>query len=297
MKIPKKMPKQLTVAMIIAGVGAMLLAVVVGAWFLGRHNVAVLNPQGTIADQQRQLILTATLLMSVIVLPVFALTFGIAWRYRAGNKKARYSPDLAGNRWAETIWWIIPMLIIVILAGIVVVSSHSLDPFKPLTSDKKPLRIQVISLQWKWLFLYPDLHVASLNYLPVPVDTPLDFELTSDAPMNSFWIPQLGGQIYTMSGMSTQLHLMASHTGDYAGSSANISGDGFAGMRFKTHVTSQNDFDAWTRATAASSKQLTLAVYNKLVAPASNVAPASYAFPAAYDNLYDTVIMKYMSHH
>ncbi len=147
-----------------------------------------------IADQQRQLILTATLLMSTIVLPVLILTFGIAWRYRASNHKARYSPELAGNRWAETIWWLVPFAIIVVLAGIVIVTSHSLDPSKPLVSDKKPIRVQVISLQWKWLFLYPDLHVASVNYLPVPVNTPIDFELTSDAPMNSFWVPQLGGR-------------------------------------------------------------------------------------------------------
>ena len=297
MKIPENIPKQLKAGMAIALGGATLLAVAIAVWFLGAHNLAVLNPKGTIADQQRQLIITATLLMSVVVLPVFALTFGIAWRYRAGNKKARYSPELSGNRWAEAIWWLIPLAIIMVLAGIVVVSSHSLDPFKPLSSAKKPLKVQVISLQWKWLFLYPDLHVASVNYLPAPVDTPLDFELTSDAPMNSFWVPQLGGQIYTMSGMSTQLHLMASQTGDYAGSSANISGDGFAGMRFTTHVTSQADFDAWAQKTAASSQQLTLDAYNDLAKPSSNVAPASYAFPAAYDSLYDTVIMKYMSHH
>src|SRR5438552_18687903 len=122
MKIPQKLPKQLTIAMIVAGAGAVLLAVTVAIWFLGRHNVAVLNPQGTIADQQRQLIVTATLLMTVIVVPVFALTFGIAWRYRAGNKKARYSPDLADNRWAEAIWWLIPLAILAILAGIVIVS-------------------------------------------------------------------------------------------------------------------------------------------------------------------------------
>jgi len=177
------------------------------------------------------------------------------------------------------------------------VTSHSLDPSKPLASDKKPLRVQVISLQWKWLFLYPDQHVASVNYLPLPVNTPINFQLTSDAPMNSFWVPQLGGQIYTMSGMSTQLHLMASQTGDYNGSSANISGDGFADMRFKAHVTSQADFDAWVRETTTTSPQLTLDQYNVLAKPSSELSHTSYAFPVAYDGLYDTVIMKYMSHH
>jgi cytochrome o ubiquinol oxidase subunit 2 len=291
-----KIPKQAKIAIIVAAGIAFAGIIGLGAWFLSNHNVAVLNPAGTIADQQRQLIITATLLMAIVVVPVLAMTFAIAWRYRAGNTKARYSPELTGNKWAEAVWWLIPFAIIVGLASIVVVTSHSLDPFKPLASTKKPLRVQVISLQWKWLFLYPDLHVASVNYLPVPTDTPLDFQLTSDAPMNSFWIPQLGGQIYTMSGMSTQLHLMASKPGDYKGSSANISGAGFAGMTFMAHATSQADFDSWVKATANSGKQMTLDSYAELTKPSENVAPTSYAFPAAYDRLYDTVIMKYMSH-
>jgi len=291
-----KIPKQAKLAIIVAAVVAFVGAIGLGVWFLGNHNVAVLNPAGTIADQQKQLMITATLLMAIVVVPVLAMTFVIAWRYRASNTKARYSPELTGNRWAEAVWWLIPLAIIVVLASIVVVTSHSLDPFKPLASDKKPLRVQVISLQWKWLFLYPDLHVASVNYLPVPTGTPLDFQLTSDAPMNSFWIPQLGGQIYTMSGMSTQLHLMATKAGDYKGSSANISGAGFAGMSFMTHATSQADFDSWVKATANSGKQMTLDSYAELAKPSENVTPTSYAFPAAYDRLYDTVIMKYMSH-
>lgn len=292
-----KIPKQAKIAAVTGAVIALCGAIGLTVWFINSHTIAVLNPQGIIADQQRQLIVTATLLMAIVVLPVFALTFGIAWRYRAGNKKARYSPDLSGNRWAETVWWLIPFAIIAILASIVVISSHQLDPFKPLASNKKPLRIQVISLEWKWLFLYPDLHVASVNYLPVPTNTPLNFELTSDAPMNSFWIPQLGGQIYTMPGMSTQLHLMASNTGDYKGSSANISGEGFAGMHFTTHATSEADFNAWVKATASSSSQLTIDAYNELAKPSSNVTPAKYAFPATYDRLYDTVVLKYMGHH
>jgi cytochrome o ubiquinol oxidase subunit 2 len=233
--------------------------------------------------------------MAIVVLPVLAMTFAIAWRYRASNKKAHYSPELAGNRWAEAAWWLIPLAIITVLATIVVVTSHSLDPSRPLASDKQPIRVEVISLQWKWLFLYPDQHIASVNYLPVPVDTPIDFTLTSDAPMNSFWVPQLGGQIYCMSGMSTQLHLMASQQGDYKGSSANISGSGFADMKFTVHATSQADFNAWAKQTAQTSKELTYDAYNQLAKPATS-PQTSYAFPAAYDGLFDTVIMKYMSH-
>jgi cytochrome o ubiquinol oxidase subunit 2 len=234
--------------------------------------------------------------MALIVVPVFALTFGIAWRYRATNKKARYSPELSGNKVAETAWWLIPLAIITVLAGIVVVTSHSLDPSKALSSTRPPIRVEVISLQWKWLFLYPDQHVASINYLPVPTGTPIDLVLTSDAPMNSFWVPQLGGQIYAMSGMSTQLHLMASQAGDYHGSSANISGDGFADMQFTVHATSQADFSAWANKAANSSKELTYDTYNQLAKPSTNT-PVSYSFPAADSDLFEAIIMKYMSHH
>jgi cytochrome o ubiquinol oxidase subunit 2 len=289
-------PKQLKIILIVGGIVVTFGAVTAAVWFVSNHNVAVLNPQGTIADQQRQLLVTAVLLMAIVVLPVLALTFGIAWRYREGNKKAKYSPELSGNKWAEAAWWLVPFAIISVLAGIVIVSSHKLDPFKKLESSKPPLNVQVISLEWKWLFLYPDQHVASVNYLPIPTDRPVNFQLTSDAPMNSFWIPQLGGQVYTMSGMSTQLHLMASNPGDYRGSSANISGEGFAGMTFKAHATSQAEFDKWVSDTQKSSKVMTLDTYNDLVKQSKNVPPTSYAFPAAYDKLYDTVIMKYMSH-
>lgn len=289
-------PKQLKILLIVGGSIVTLGMVAAATWFVGNHNVAVLNPQGTIADQQRQLLITSVLLMAIVVVPVLALTFGIAWRYREGNKKAKYSPELSGNKWAEAIWWLIPFAIISVLASIVVVSSHQLDPFKKLESSKPPLNVQVIALEWKWLFLYPDQHVAAVNYLPVPTDRPINFQLTSDAPMNSFWIPQLGGQVYAMSGMSTQLHLMASSPGDYRGSSANISGEGFAGMTFNAHATSQADFDKWVADTQKSHNVMTIDTYNDLARQSKNVPPASYAFPAAYDKLYDTVIMKYMSH-
>jgi cytochrome o ubiquinol oxidase subunit 2 len=291
-----KIPKQLKVLVILGAIVVVAAAIAGAIWFLGTHNVAVLSPRGTIADQQRQLIITATILMALVVVPVFALAFGIAWRYREGNTKAKYSPNLGGNKWAEITWWLIPLAIITVLAGIVIVSSHQLDPFKPLNSSKPALKVQVISLEWKWLFLYPEQHVASVNYLPIPADRPIDLELTSDAPMNSFWIPQLAGQIYTMSGMSTQLHIMASQPGDYRGSSANISGEGFSGMTFNAHATSQADFDAWVAKTQKSDKVLSLDTYNELIKPSKNVEPTSYSFPAAYDKLYDTVIMKYMSH-
>lgn len=280
---------------IFLGIAALVGATALTVWFVSNHNVAVLSPKGIIAERQQELIAYATLLMAIVVIPVFALTFGIAWRYREGNKKAKYSPNLAGSKLAEAIWWLIPGVIIVLLSIVTWRSSHELDPYRPISGDVKPVKIQVISLQWKWLFIYPDYQVASANYLPVPVNTPLDFTITSDAPMNSFWIPQLGGQVYSMSGMSTKLHLLANHTGDYRGSSANISGEGFADMTFTTRAMKQQDFDAWIAATKHA-KALTTDEYNNLAKPGTLKEPTAYSLPAASHNLYDTVVNKYMGH-
>jgi cytochrome o ubiquinol oxidase subunit 2 len=291
----KRMNKKLKIILISGAVLVSLAATALASWYLSNHNVAVLNPKGVVAEDQRSLLITSTLLMALVVVPVFILIFGIAWRYREGNKKAKYSPELSGSRVAETVWWLIPFAIIILLAGIAYTSSHRLDPYRPISSDKPPLKVQVIALQWKWLFLYPEEHVASVNYLPLPTDRPVEFTITSDAPMNSFWIPQLGGQVYAMSGMSTKLHLQASSPGDYRGSSANLSGKGFAGMTFTAHATPQQEFDAWVASARNSASFMTLDTYNELAKPSTDVKPASYSFPPSYEGLYDTVIMKYMT--
>lgn len=280
---------------IFLGIAALIGATALTIWFVSNHTVSVLSPKGIIAERQRELIVYATLLMSIVVIPVFLLTFGIAWRYREGNKKAKYSPELAGSKLAETIWWLIPGVIIVLLSVLAWRSSHELDPYRPITGDVKPLKIQVISLQWKWLFIYPEQQVASVNYLPVPVNTPLDFTITSDAPMNSFWIPELGGQVYSMSGMSTKLHLLANHTGDFRGSSANISGEGFADMAFTARAMKQQDFTAWANANK-NAKALTPDEYTALAKPDTVKEPVIYSLPPASSNLYDTVVNKYMGH-
>lgn len=280
---------------IILGVIALTGAIALAAWFMSTHSIAIMNPKGVIAERQQQLIVYSTLLMAIVVLPVFLLTFGIAWRYRESNKKAKYSPELAGSKIAETIWWLIPGVIIVLLSFVAWQSSHELDPYKPITGDVKPLKVQVISLQWKWLFIYPDQRVASVNYLPVPVNTPLDFTITSDAPMNSFWIPQLGGQVYAMSGMSTKLHLFANQMGDFRGSSANISGEGFADMTFTARSMKQQDFNAWAK-TAQSAKSLDMIEYEKLAKPSTLKEPTTYSIPTSSSTLYDTVVSKYMGH-
>lgn len=256
------------------------------------HTVAILQPRGTIADQQRHLMVVATLLMLIVVVPVFVLTAAIAWRYRATNHKAAYAPDFDHHAGLEFVWWALPLAIILALSVIAWQSSHRLDPFKPLSSKTKPLTIEVVALQWKWLFIYPEQRIATVNYLQIPENTPISFIITADAPMNSFWIPQLGGQVYAMPGMSTQLHLEAGGTGTYEGSSANLSGAGFADMRFSVRSTSQADFDQWVNLVQQSRNQLGFAAYNSLARPATQKSVLYYSNPEP--ELYDDIVMKFM---
>lgn len=269
------------------------VVILVSALYLRGTNIAVLNPKGSIAEQQFDLIVFTSLLSLLIIVPVFALTFYIAFKYRASNKKAKYNPDLDHNTLAEALWWGIPLLLISVLAVITFITSHKLDPYRPIESDKKPVTIQVVALQWKWLFIYPDENIATVNHIQVPEKTPINFELTSDAPMNSFWIPQLGGQVYAMAGMRTKLHLIADKTGTYKGSSANISGEGFADMKFTVKATSEAEYREWVSTVRMSPAVLTKDVYQKLAEPGK--AEASITYSGRDETLYDTVIMKYMS--
>ncbi len=275
------------VAFLLAAAGVVL------GWLLLRgHTPAVLNPQGIIAHQQLGLLVTAFVMMLFVVIPVFILTFVIAWKYRATNTKATYTPNWDHHHGLEFFWWAIPCLLIIGLSILTWTSSHTLDPYRALDSSVKPITVQVVSLQWKWLFIYPDLGVASVNMLEIPEKTPINFQVTSDAPMNSFWIPQLGGQIYAMAGMNSQLHLMADTTGTYDGSSVNISGKGYSGMTFKTNSVSGADFSQWVNTTRASKAHLTTDEYSQLARPSENNAPATYALAAP--DLYNGIIMKYM---
>ncbi len=256
------------------------------------HTFAVLDPQGAIATQQRTILIIATVLILVIVLPVIAMTFAIAWRYREQNTKARYTPDWDGDGRLETIWWGIPVLIIIALSSVIWTSSHALDPYKPIASATPPLQVQVVALPWKWLFIYPEQHIASVNLLKMPVGRPVEFTITSDAAMNSLWIPQLGGQVYAMAGMNTKLHLIADKTGNYRGSSANISGTGFADMHFIASAVSSDDFATWATSVQNSGKDLTQTSYATLARPGTLPSPDFYRATDA--TLYDTIINKYM---
>lgn len=261
--------------------------------YLSDFNVAVLNPKGWIAGEQKELIIVATLLMLVVVIPVFVLTAYIAWRYREGNKGARFDPDWDHSKGLELLWWAVPAAIITVLSVITWQSSHALDPFKPLDSGKQPLKVQVIATQWQWLFIYPEQKTAVKNQLYLPVDTPVEFSITSDAPMNSFWIPNLGGQIYAMPGMATKLHLIAEKPGQFPGQSANISGEGFAGMKFDVFAISKSDFGALPELAAATGQTLDWPGYQELARPITDSKVVLYSL--GDQAIFDKVIAKYMA--
>lgn len=257
-----------------------------------KGTLAVLEPAGQIADKQRNLMAFALVLMMIIIIPVFGMTAYIAWRYREGNNKATYKPEWDSNKLAESIWWGFPIAIILALSVVTWTSSHELDPFQPLKSEAKPLEVQVIALDWKWLFIYPDQQIATVNYLKIPKNTPINLSITSDAPMNSFWVPQLGGQIYAMPGMNTQLHLEADEEGTYQGSSANLSGEGFAGMRFTTEAVSGEEFDNWVASTKSGDTVLNTSEYDKLSQPSKNNPPTTYA--SVEPKLFQSIIDKFL---
>ena len=265
-----------------------------GTWvYLRSVNIPVLEPSGTVGDKEKNLIIIAVALSLIVVIPVYIMLIGFAWRYREGNIKAKYDPDFTHNRTIEGIWWAVPLAIITVLAVITYRSSHELDPSKPL--DKRPeMKVQVVSLQWKWLFIYPKEHIAAVNIVKFPSNTPVNFEITSDAPMNSFWIPQLGGQIYAMSGMSTNLRLDAKKTGIYAGSSANISGKGFSKMHFSAEVKSQSDFKQWTDSVKKLSPNvLDTGTYEILAKP--SIDEGETYFGSVEPGLFDKIVSKYIT--
>lgn len=295
----KKLTKSQRIIYRRMGIGLLVaVALFLAGWKLSNANIAVLNPRGIIATKEYHLLVFGTILSLLIIVPVFIMTFVIVRKYRVTNNPTKYSPDWDHDRKLETIWWGVPLLIIMVIAVVTVQSSHDLDPFNPISStisDKQPLKVQVVALQWKWLFIYPDQGVASVNYLQFPADTPIDFEITADSPMNSFWIPQLGGQIYAMSGMSTQLHLMADKPGEFRGVSANLSGDGFAGMDFKVRSVPNNEFADWVQNIKHSAPSLSSDSYDKLARPSKNNPPTFYNFGGNGTSIYDTVVEKYMA--
>lgn len=255
-------------------------------------NLAMLDPKGQVASNEMSLIIIATLLMLIVVIPVLFMTFFFAWRYRESNTKSTYAPNWSHSNKIEVFVWGIPCIIIAILATITWKTTHELDPYKPLVSDVKPITIQVVALDWKWLFIYPEQGIATINHIEFPDNVPINFQITSDAPMNSFIIPSLGGQIYAMAGMVTKLHLIANEQGTFRGMSANISGEGFSDMKFTATATSEAGFKHWVEDVRKTGVTLDKTQYNQLL-DKSIADPIKY-FSTVENKLFTQVVHKYM---
>ncbi len=255
----------------------------------------VLDPKGQVGVDEKTLIIVSTLLMLLVVIPVIVMTLFFAWKYREGRDHEIYSPKWAHSGRIETVVWLVPVAIIVILGGITWYSTHALDPYKPLDHEREPLTVQVVSLNWKWLFIYPEQGVASVNELVFPVDVPVQFRITSESTMNSFFIPQLGSQIYSMAGMETRLHLIANEAGTYHGISANYSGEGFSDMNFDAIATSDTEFEQWVTSVRQDNPTLTPERYATLATPSED-HPVEH-FGSVSDGLFHQIIHRYMQNY
>lgn len=276
-------------------VGLSALALVIWRILAGRE-VALLNPQGLIADQQHGLLVLVIALLLLATVPVVLLLYFTAWKYRESNPKTLHHPSSRQGKFFEFTIWAFPISVFVVFMCIMVPATHKLEPRKAIAAEAEPLTIQVIAMRWKWLFLYPEQKVASVNFVQIPKNTPVVFELTADdTPMSSFWIPNLGGQLYAMTGHVNRLNLLATKSGEYRGSTAEINGAGFADMLFTARVGSQVDFDTWVETTKQEGKLLDTAGYEKLLKPSEH-NPATF-YGSYQNNLYNTVITKYMGAH
>lgn len=269
---------------------ALLMTVIL--FLLSGCDSGLLAPKGIIAAEELRLIVFSSAIMLLVIIPVIFMAIWFAWRYREGNN-AKYTPEWKHSTLLEVIWWTIPCIIILILGTITWYTTHSLDPYKPIESKVKPITIEVVSLDWKWLFIYPESKIATVNYLKIPVGTPINFKITAASPMNSFIIPQLGGQIYAMTGMTTQLHLMADVPGVYRGLATNYTGIGFSGMHFDTEATSPELFDDWVKSVKKLPNQLTSTVFWDRLMTKSMNEPVHY-FGGVNEGLFDEIVMHYM---
>lgn len=251
-------------------------------------SLRVLQPVGPVADANHLILLNAVVIMLCIIVPTMVATLAVVWWFRPGNSKARRLPDWSFSGRIEIVTWSVPLMTIIFLGGIGWIGSHEMDPAKPLKSSKKPLEVQVMSLDWKWLFIYPDQKVASLNQLVLPVGTPVHFALTSASVWNVFFVPQLGSMIYTMNGMADQLNLQADKVGSYYGESSMISGDGFPDMHFETKVVSDGDFEAWTRTAQGAQAVLDEDGYKALARQSVNNPPT--LFRVSDNDLFNKVV-------
>ncbi|GAA0595976.1 ubiquinol oxidase subunit II [Paenochrobactrum glaciei] len=264
-----------------------LLSLAVLTLFMSGCQQVLLDPKGAVGMQERNLIYFATGLMLLVVIPVIFMTLYFAWKYRASNEEADYQPDWHHSTKIELAVWLIPCAIIVVLGTVTWFATHKLDPYRPLDSDVPPLEVEVTALDWKWVFFYPQYGIATVNEMAMPVDVPVNFKLTSGTVMNSFFIPALGSQVYTMAGMQTKLHLIANHEGVFDGMSANYSGAGFAQMRFKAHSFDQAGFDKWVAEVKTKGDVLDRTRYMSLEQPSEKhpVQYFTYNDPTLYHDI------------
>ena len=265
------------------------LAVCAALLLASCEHAGVLDPHGPIASAERLLLINATEIMLVVVVPVILAVLGFAWWYRASNPFASRETDVAYEGRIEFVVWSIPALVVVLVGGVTWISSYQLDPRAPIAADVKPLQVEVVALDWKWLFIYPDQGIAAVNQLVIPVGTPVNFRLTSATVMNSFFVPQLGSQIYAMGGMTTHLNLLADRPGEYPGFSANFSGDGFAEMRFLVKSVPPGSFDGWVAEAKTAGSTLDDASYAELAKPSRAVPAATYGTvePRLFERIID----------
>lgn len=278
-------------------VGSLAIFTLASAIFLRGQHIALLDPKGFIANEQLKLLLVSTGIMTAFAVIILFFIYFFAWRYREGNNKTVHDPSAGRSKLLIFTAWASPLLVCAVLISIMLPATQKLEPQKSIESSADELTVRVIAMRWKWLFLYPDQEIATLNYLQIPVDTPIRFELTADeAPMNSFWIPNLGGMLYSMTEHVNPLNLIADTIGEYEGGAAEVNGRGFAGMRFKTNVSSREDFDDWVHGVADSSVVLDETEYQHLLKPSEYVDAVTYHSPANQE-LFDNLLKKYSGTH
>jgi cytochrome o ubiquinol oxidase subunit II len=265
------------------------LAVLSLAALVSGCDSGLLDPQGPISEAERQILFNATAIMLVVVLPVIVLTLVVAWWYRSSNARAIRKPDWSYSGHIELVVWSIPAMVVILLGGVSWIGSHDLDPRKPIPAPLRALEVEVVSLDWKWLFIYPEQKIAAVNQLVIPAGTPVNFRLTSATVMNSFFVPQLGSQIYTMAGMTTRLSLLADKQGEYPGLSAQFSGDGFSDMHFIVRSVTPAAFEDWVAATRREGGPLDRAAYAELAQQARAVVPVAYGMvePDLFQSIVD----------
>jgi len=282
------MRKKFLIGLLVVILGSVAIALV-----LANEKSLVTHPMGLIAEKQLELIVLNILLMLVIIVPTYLVLFFVVWKYCLVKKTGEYDPEHSYGAWGVLFMWLLPSLVVAVMGVVTWNATHALNPYKPIDSPIKPLTVEVVAIDWKWLFIYPEQGIASLNHLHIPEQTPIHLKLTADnAPMSSFWIPQLSGQIYSMTGMTTQLNLIANGPGNYVGKAVEINGEGYSGMTFSVTSTSEKEFQEWVMGVKKSPERLTKERYNELAQ--TSIIQTIIPFSDVERDLFRQIVEKYM---